>query len=119
MCKRNKKCTENLRINYKDRVPEYNNVNRPGRHDFIKKYYGDVYNHDKFVVKDGFVVRPPKFYDNYIKKCGNRELEERFEQLQLERREYAIAHEEADWQRTLAKEQYKKLLSDRKKEKFK
>ena len=106
---------------YKDRVPEYATMsNRPGLgHDFIKKYYGDVYNHDKFVVKDKFIVRPPKYYDEWIKKCGNQDLEERFEQLQMERREYAISHEEADWQRLLAKEQYKKLISERKKEKFK
>jgi len=99
---------------YGDRIPEYATMsNRPGLgHDFIKRYYKDVYNQDKFVVKDGFVVRPPKFFDDFYKK----HFDEHFEEIQLERREYAIQHEEPDWQRTLAKEQYKKLLSDRKKE---
>lgn len=102
---------------YGDRIPEYATMsNRPGLgSDFIRKYYQDVYNQDRFVVKDKFIVRPPKFYDDFYKK----HFGERFEQLQLERREYAIAHEEADWQRLLAKEQYRQLLSDRKKGKLK
>ena len=101
---------------YGDRVPEYATMsNRPGLgSDFIRKYYKDVYNGDKFVVKDGFVVRPPKFFDNFYKK----HFEEDFEEIQLERRDYAIKHEETDWQRLLQKEEYKKLISERKKERL-
>lgn len=101
---------------YGDRIPEYATMsNRPGLgHEFVRKYYNDIYRQDRFVVKDGFIVRPPKFFDDWYKK----NFGENFEEIQLERRNYAIEHEEKDWQRLLTKEKYKQLLSERKRERI-
>lgn len=40
---------------------------RPGiAHEWIQKYFGDVYSYDKIVLPDGMITRPPKYYDSYF-----------------------------------------------------
>lgn len=51
---------------YQGRRPEYITMSRRpgiGYHWFNRFAIGDIYTHDKCVVRDGFLCRPPKYYD--------------------------------------------------------
>lgn len=53
---------------YHGRTPEFITMSRkPGiAHDWIVKYFNDVYNYDKVVLPDGMITRPPAYYDEYL-----------------------------------------------------
>lgn len=53
---------------YHGRTPEFITMSRkPGiAHDWIVKYYADVYNYDRVVLPDGMITRPPPYYDDYL-----------------------------------------------------
>lgn len=53
---------------YNGRNPEFITMSRkPGiAHDWIVKYYADVYNYDRVVLPDGMITRPPAYYDEYL-----------------------------------------------------
>lgn len=50
---------------YNGKLPEFITMSRrPGLgKGWLDIYYADIYNHDKCVVSDSFVARPPKYYD--------------------------------------------------------
>lgn len=59
---------------YKGREPEFALMSRkPGiGHDWIEKYYNDVYVQDQLIMRNGKAMKPPKYYDNiYDKITGN------------------------------------------------
>lgn len=74
---------------YGDRKPEYVTMSRrPGiGREWYSKFASDLYNHDRCVVRDGFLARPPKYYDKLF------ELDEPhvFRDLKAARKERAIA----------------------------
>lgn len=56
---------ESAEDHYNGRIPEYTTMSRmPGiGKEWYDKYQSDLYNHDKCVVDDSFIARPPKYYD--------------------------------------------------------
>ncbi|QAU04092.1 MAG: VP4 [Gokushovirus NL-1994] len=69
---------------YAGRNPEFITMSRkPGiAHDWITKYSDDVYNYDKVVMPDGTVLRPPRYYDDFLHLTD----EERFDIIRLKRK---------------------------------
>ena len=47
------------------KLPEYTTMSRnPGiGNGWLMKYYTDVYNHDRLIIKDDVIIRPPRYYD--------------------------------------------------------
>ena len=86
---------------YNGRVPEFITMSRrPGiAHDWIVKYYNDVYNYDKVVLPDGMITRPPAYYDDFLHLTDS----ERYDILKA-RRKNAVKTESAT--RLLQKEQH-------------
>lgn len=74
---------------YRDRKPEYVTMSRrPGiGREWYTKFADDLYNHDRCVVRDGFLARPPKYYDRLY------EIDEPyiFRDLKSARKDRAIA----------------------------
>lgn len=62
---------------YNGREAEYVVMSRkPGiAHDWIRKFYDDVYPHDYVVIRDNIKCRPPKYYDNIYDLECNGDLE--------------------------------------------
>lgn len=58
------------------RTPEFNTMSRrPGiGADWFKKYQSDVFPHDR-VIKDGFPLKPPRYYDLALKKTDPEKYE--------------------------------------------
>ncbi|WNK12936.1 MAG: replication initiator protein [Microvirus sp.] len=56
---------KNAKEHYGDRLPEYTTMSRrPGiATDWFKRFFRDIYNHDKCVISHNFIARPPIFYD--------------------------------------------------------
>lgn len=73
---------------YKGRIPEFAIMSKMqggiGK-SWFDRYKNDLYNHDQCVVDSRFITRPPKFYDNELKKLDP----EKFALLQEKRREKA------------------------------
>lgn len=92
---------KNAPAHYLGRTPEFITMSRrPGiAHDWIVKYYADVYNYDKVVLPDGMIVRPPAYYDDYLHLTDS----ERYDILKA-RRKQAIKNETVT--RLLQKEQH-------------
>lgn len=92
---------KNAPAHYQGRTPEFITMSRrPGiAHDWIVKYYADVYNYDKVVLPDGMIVRPPAYYDDYLHLTDS----ERYDILKA-RRKQAIKNETVT--RLLQKEQH-------------
>ena len=64
---------------------------RPGiGKDFYNKYKGDLYNHDRVVITDQFLCKPPRFYD----KLFEIDCPDKFEQIKEARRQKAINNPE-------------------------
>lgn len=55
----------NADAHYGDRIPEFAVMSRrPGiGRKFYDKYRSDLYNYDQCVVREGFILKPPKYYD--------------------------------------------------------
>ena len=89
---------------YGDRKPEYVTMSRrPGiGREWYSQYSHDLYNHDRCVVRDGFLARPPKYYDKLF------ELDEPaiFRTLKANRkaRAFEMAHEHTDERRAVKAE---------------
>lgn len=80
------------------RLPEFTNMSRkPGiAHDWFQKWKGDVYPADQIVLRNGRVMRPPRYYDRkfelempaefeLIKQKRKVSLEKMQEELTIER----------------------------------
>lgn len=69
---------------YAGRTPEFITMSRkPGiAHDWIIKYADDVYNYDKVVMPDGMILRPPRYYDDFLHLTD----EDRFDIIRLKRK---------------------------------
>jgi hypothetical protein len=70
---------------YNGRNPEFITMSRkPGiAHDWIVKYYNDVYNYDKVVLPDGMITRPPPYYDDFLHLTDS----ERYDILKAKRKQ--------------------------------
>lgn len=57
-------------LHYEGRTPEFSEPSRmPGlAHDWIVKYWSDVYPRDYVRYKDEFKCKPPRYYDEFMKK---------------------------------------------------
>lgn len=68
---------DNADSHYNGREPEYVVMSRrPGiAHDWIRKFYDDVYPHDYVVIRDNIKCRPPKYYDQIYDFECNGDLE--------------------------------------------
>lgn len=55
---------------YNGREPEFCSMSlRPGiGHDWIEKFFTDVYPHDYVVIRNGLKVLPPRYYDKYCEE---------------------------------------------------
>lgn len=82
---------------YGDRIPEYVTMSRrPGiGKAFYDKYFSDMYDHDTLVVRDKFVIKPPKYYD----KLYDIDNPDKMRDIRLKRLEVAKASPEFDYQR--------------------
>lgn len=78
---------EKAKDHYGDREPEFVRFStRPGiGHDWIVKYFGDVYNYDYVVNSKGHKVRPPRYYDKVFSKIDP----ERFYEIKQKRHKTA------------------------------
>jgi hypothetical protein len=69
-------------------IPEYATMSRGGRngrgiaYDWISQYTGDVYPKDHFHIR-GNVVKPPRYYDNYLEE-NNPELLKKLKEKRLQ-----------------------------------
>lgn len=75
---------------YLDREPEYTSMSlRPGiGGDFLKKYYDDIYPHDKFHFR-GKTLRPGRYYDKLYGRMDGNDLET----IKLERERWLDQYE--------------------------
>lgn len=83
-----KQIGESAESYYGDRVPEYVTMSRrPGiGREWFNLYKDDIYNYDQLVVKDGFILKPPRYYDNLFDVIDH----ERLNALKLERWNKAV-----------------------------
>lgn len=80
---------------YGNRLPEFSTMSRkPGiAHDWIEKYWADVYPHDYCIVRNGTKCRPPRYYDNVFEMID----EEEYQQvIAARRRRAALAQADPD-----------------------
>jgi len=58
---------------YQGRIQEYSFMSRmPGLGtSFFYKYYDDIVNYDRVVIRNGRVCKPPKFYDKLLRGCDD------------------------------------------------
>lgn len=89
-----------------DQVEEFALMSRrPGiGKEFVEKWYQDMYSHDKVVTNEGFVTRPPKYYDKIYEKINK----EKMARIKF-RRNHSIDESEQDWERLRTKEEIKKI----------
>lgn len=88
---------------YGNRKPEYTTMSRrPGiGKDFYTKYRGDLYNHDRVVITDQFLCKPPRFYD----KLFEIDCPAEFEQIKEARRRKAIENPDNTSERRKVKQE--------------
>lgn len=88
---------------YGNRKPEYTTMSRrPGiGKDFYTKFKEDLYNHDRVVVTDQFLCKPPRFYD----KLFEIDFPDKFEQIKEARRQKAIENPENNEHRRKVKQE--------------
>lgn len=101
---------------YKGRLPEFNTMSRkPGiGKGWYDKYKNDLYNYDRCVVCDKFVLKPPRFYDNLY----DLENPEHLAQLKQERIAKAKQKPDNDWKRLQVREKVAHLKIERSKRNF-
>lgn len=101
---------------YKGRLPEFNTMSRrPGiGRGWYDKYKDDLYNYDRCVVRDKFVVKPPRYYDNIY----DLENPEHLAELKQERIAKAKQKPDNDWKRLEVREKVAKLKIERSKRTF-
>lgn len=60
---------------YKDRVPPYSNTSVNFGKRWIQKYADQVYDWDYINTKNGFKLRPPRYYDEFFKNSDDYDFE--------------------------------------------
>lgn len=75
---------------YNGRTPEYVTMSRrPGiGRDWYEHYKNDLYTSDKCIVRDGFVAKPPRYYDNLYHK----EVPDHFDAIRKQRKQAALVN---------------------------
>lgn len=75
---------------YQGRTPEYVTMSRrPGiGREWYDHYKDDLYTTDKCIVRDGFVAKPPRYYDNLYHK----EVPSHFEDIRFTRKQAALCN---------------------------
>lgn len=73
------------------RTPEFIvSSRRPGLGaDWFNRFWRDVYNHDRVVLKSGAIARPPKYYDNLLEKSHP----SLYNKIKAERQQFAREHD--------------------------
>ena len=96
---------------YQGRKPEYTTMSRrPGiGADFYNQYREDLYNHDRCVITDKFLCKPPRFYDRMFEAHSP----DRFNLIKEARRQKAIENPDNSTERRKVKEE---LISIRQKQ---
>jgi hypothetical protein len=96
---------------YQGRLPEFITMSRrPGiGREWFNKYKDDLYNYDKCVVRDNFILKPPRYYDNLY----HEENPEHLAQIKRERLEKAKQNFDNDYNRLATREKCAKLKLDR------
>lgn len=96
---------------YGDRLPEYVTMsrNRGIGHDFYQQFPGDIYNHDKCIISDTNITRPPKYYDTLHEKQNPHQLSA----LKTKRKLFASSNPDNCEERRETKNQLAKLKEAR------
>lgn len=96
---------------YKGRLPEFVTMSRRPAigAEWYDLYQSDLYNHDRCVVRDGFIARPPRFYDK-IFESQNPAL---FAALKKNRRLSAENNPEATDERRAVKAEHARIQQGR------
>lgn len=92
---------------YNGRRPEYITMSRrPGiGRGFLDLYTSDVYNHDQIVIRDGFLAKPPAYYDAIYEGVNP----SHFQKLKAERRRQALLNPDNNDDRRAVKAEIAKL----------
>lgn len=98
---------ESAEEHYMGRKPEYITMSRrPGiGSDFYKNFGGDIYNHDRLVITDKFLAKPPRFYDRMYEVDDP----DRFRLLKIERRKKAKENPDNSCDRLAVKKEIAQL----------
>lgn len=96
---------------YKGRVPEFTNMSRrPGiGKGFLMKFISDVYPGDKVVIKNGLILRPPKYYDSIYEKIDPAGMEEIKKRRQENHNDYEMQGFRLRCKRRLKEKKLKQL----------
>lgn len=98
---------ERAKDHYGERKPEYTTMSRrPGiGRTFFEKYTNDIYNHDRVVISDKFLCKPPRFYDKLYEVVDP----DHFNSIKEERKTKAIENPENTIERRKVKQELTKI----------
>lgn len=79
---------------YQGKKPEFVTMSlKPGiGKEFYNTFKGDIYNHDKMVISNDFITRPPKYYD----RMHELHFPDEFAAIKAKRRDFASSHQECE-----------------------
>lgn len=72
------KDAEEIKKHYQGRLPEYATMSRrPGiGAGFVDKYYSDIYNGDRCLVRKGVEIHPPRYFDDRARKTHKEDIDQ-------------------------------------------
>lgn len=102
---------KNSQDHYGERLPEYVTMSRkPGiGKDFYDSFKDDLYNYDHCVVRQGFIARPPRYYDRLFESHHS----ERFKKIKATRKSNAQRNKDNTDERLAVKERIQTIKQDK------